>query len=74
MPELDTDLRIARVIDQRAEFLRLLERHRLVPGNERRSSFCGTKWRRRFEVRPEGDEPLQLGYHAGVFESWWKPV
>jgi DtxR family Mn-dependent transcriptional regulator len=61
--ELDINLRIARVTDQRAEFLQLLERHRLVPGKlavvVARDDMAET-----VHIRPDGNEPLQLGYHA----------
>jgi len=63
--ELERDLRITRITDQRAEFLQLLERHRLVPGNKAvvmsRDEMAET-----VRVRPEGVEPLQLGYHAAA--------
>jgi DtxR family Mn-dependent transcriptional regulator len=56
-------LRVARVIDQRAEFLQLLERHRLKPG-------AGLRIDSRNEltelvlIHPEGLEPVQLGFRA----------
>jgi DtxR family Mn-dependent transcriptional regulator len=56
-------LRVARVTDQRAEFLRLLERHRLTPGRDvqvlSRDDLAET-----VEIRPEGGEALQLGFRA----------
>lgn len=58
-------LEIARVTDQRAEFLQLLERHMLMPGRvatvESRDELAET-----VEVRPDGGDPLQLGYHAAA--------
>ncbi len=60
---LDARLTVARVTDQRAEFLQLLERHRLKPGG-------GLRVRSRDEltqmvqIEPEGGEPLQLGFRA----------
>ncbi len=61
--DLNCELRIARVTDQRAEFLQLLERHGLVPGTfatvESRDLMAETVC-----VRPNGDESLQLGFQA----------
>lgn len=57
------ELQIARVTDQRTEFLRLLERHRLMPGKramvESRDELTET-----VHVRPDGGPPLQLGFQA----------
>ena len=59
----DRELTVARVIDQRAPFLRLLEQNRLVPGSkavvESRDELSET-----VRVRPEGGEPIQLGFRA----------
>ena len=59
---LETDLRVARVTDQRVEFLKLLERHCLKPGArlrvEARDDLAET-----VRILPEGDE-LQLGFQA----------
>jgi DtxR family Mn-dependent transcriptional regulator len=56
-------MRVARVTDQRAEFLQLLERHRLKPGRVvevlSRDNLAET-----VEIAPEGGEPLQLGFRA----------
>ena len=73
VPELQQDnlltcptavgLRMARVIDQRAEFLQLLERHQLKPGRplrvESRNELAETVL-----VQPENGRPLQLGFEA----------
>jgi DtxR family Mn-dependent transcriptional regulator len=60
---MHTDLEIARVIDQRSEFLQLLEQHRLMPGQlasvESRDELTET-----VRVRPDGGEPLRLGFQA----------
>jgi DtxR family Mn-dependent transcriptional regulator len=62
---LDARLRLARVTDQRAEFLQLLERHRLMPG-------CCLSISERDDlaemvtVRPEGGTPLRLGFRAAA--------
>jgi DtxR family Mn-dependent transcriptional regulator len=62
---LDMHLTVARVTDQRAEFLQLLERHQLKPGG-------GLRVRSRDElaetvqIEPEGGEPLQLGFRAAA--------
>ena len=60
---LNTPMMIARVIDQRAEYLQLLERHHLMPGKratvEERDAIAQT-----VKVAPEVGEPLQLGFHA----------
>jgi len=60
---IDRELRIVRVTDQRTEFLRLLERHSLMPGR------CATVVQRdelaqTVELRPAGADALQLGYQA----------
>jgi len=56
-------LRVTRVTDQRSEFLRLLERHRLMPGRkatvEARDQLAET-----VQIRPEGDPPFQLSFQA----------
>jgi DtxR family transcriptional regulator, Mn-dependent transcriptional regulator len=58
-------LRVARITDQRASFLQLLERHRMKPGEslrvEQRDELAET-----VQVRPEGAEPLRLGFHAAA--------
>jgi DtxR family Mn-dependent transcriptional regulator len=60
---LGVDLRVARVTDQRAEFLQLLERHRLKPGDrlrlEARDDLAET-----VTVRPAEGPALQLGFQA----------
>ena len=62
---LDVRRTVARVTDQRAEFLQLLERHRLKPGG-------GLRVRSRDEltemvqVEPEGGKPLRLGFRAAA--------
>jgi DtxR family Mn-dependent transcriptional regulator len=62
---LQTPLQIARVIDQRSEFLQLLERHALMPGRlatvRSRDELAET-----VEILPDGGESLQLGYHAAA--------
>ncbi len=61
--ELHCDLEITRVTDQRTEFLKLLEQHRLTPGRravvENRDELTET-----VQVRPVGGEPLRLGFQA----------
>ena len=61
--ELNSDLEITRVTDQRTEFLRLLEQHKLMPGRravvENRDELTET-----VQVRPDGGEPLRLGFQA----------
>jgi DtxR family Mn-dependent transcriptional regulator len=56
---------VARVTDQRAEFLRLLERHRLMPGQpvvvRSRDALADT-----VEVRTEGGSDLRLGMRAAA--------
>jgi len=60
---LAAEIRIARVTDQRAEFLQLLERHRLMPGRhatvESRDDLAET-----VDVRPREGERLRLGFPA----------
>jgi len=62
---LGRSLVVARVTDQRAEFLKLLERHGLMPGRlvrvDARDELAET-----VRVQPEGGEPLQLGFHAAA--------
>jgi DtxR family Mn-dependent transcriptional regulator len=56
-------LRVARVVDQRAEFLQLLEKHRLKPGQ-------ALQVRSRDElaemvvIQTEGGEPFRVGYRT----------
>lgn len=56
-------MRVARVTDQRSEFLQLLERHQLKPGKqvsvESRDELAET-----VHVKPEEGEPFQLGFRA----------
>ncbi len=56
-------LRVARVTDQRSEFLQLLERHRLKPGLAllvlERNELTET-----VRIEPEEGQPLQLGFRA----------
>jgi len=56
-------LRVARVTDQRSEFLQLLERHRLKPGLSLqvldRDELTET-----VQIEPEEGQPLQLGFRA----------
>jgi DtxR family Mn-dependent transcriptional regulator len=58
-------LRVARVTDQRAEFLQLLERHRLKPGRPlqvlSRDDLTET-----VEIEPDAGPPLQLGFRAAA--------
>jgi len=58
-------LRVARVTDQRAEFLQLLERHRLKPGRPlqvlSRDDLTET-----VEIEPDAGRPLQLGFRAAA--------
>lgn len=60
---IDREVRIARITDQRAEFLQLLERHRLMPG---RRAQVGSRdeMAQTVEIRPDEGEPLKLGYQA----------
>ena len=56
-------LKVARVLDQRTDFLQLLERHQLKPGK-------GLQVKSRDEltemvlIQVEGEEPLRLGFRA----------
>jgi len=56
---------VTRVTDQRAEFLQLLERHRLKPGTrvriDSRDELAGMVL-----VHAEGREPIQLGFDAAA--------
>ncbi len=61
--DLDRELVLARVTDQRQDFLRLLERHGLMPGN-RLTVSARDELSETVNVRPLGGDPLQLGYHA----------
>ena len=60
---LETPVLVVRVTDQRTEFLRLLERHGLMPGLHvavrSRDELADT-----VEVLPEAGEPFRLGYRA----------
>jgi DtxR family Mn-dependent transcriptional regulator len=60
---LGLPVRVARVTDQRTEFLDLLERHGLMPGRlvmvRTRDELADT-----VEVEPEGGLPLRLGFRA----------
>jgi DtxR family Mn-dependent transcriptional regulator len=56
-------LRVSRVTDQRTEFLRLLERHGLMPGR-RATVVTRDELADTVEVRPESGEPLRLGFRA----------
>jgi DtxR family Mn-dependent transcriptional regulator len=62
---LGAPLRVARVTDQRAEFLQLLERHHLKPGRglriDERDELTET-----VTVQPATGKPLQLGFHAAA--------
>jgi len=60
---LHRELRIARVTDQRAEFLQLLERHDIVPGR-RAAVDSRDELTETVQVRPVGGEPLKLGFQA----------
>jgi len=70
---LEVRLRVARVTDQRSQFLQLLERHRLIPGKcltvTRRDELTET-----VTILPEDGDPLQLGFQAAgrvlVEEPW----
>jgi DtxR family Mn-dependent transcriptional regulator len=61
--DLGGRVRVARITDQRAEFLQLLERHRLKPGRVvevlSRDNLAET-----VEIAPEGGDSLQLGFRA----------
>lgn len=60
---LNVQVRLARVTDQRAEFLRLLEQHGLMPGRtfrvRARDQVAET-----VALRPEGGRSLTLGFQA----------
>lgn len=60
---LERTVRLARVTDQRPEFLQLLERHGLLPGRRltvaRRDEVTDT-----VEIVPEGGDRLKLGFRA----------
>lgn len=70
---LEVRLRVARVTDQRSQFLQLLERHRLKPGKcltvAERDELTET-----VTVHPEDGDPLQLGFQTAgrvlVEEPW----
>jgi len=59
------ELTVARITDQRAEFLKLLERHGLMPGRtatvDSRDDLAET-----LLVRPSEGEPLQLSFGAAA--------
>jgi DtxR family Mn-dependent transcriptional regulator len=60
---LETPVRVARVTDQRTEFLQLLERHGLMPGRravvKTRDELADT-----VEVDPDSGPSLRLGFRA----------
>jgi len=56
-------LRVARVTDQRAEFLQLLERHRLKPGRSVRV-LTRDELTETVEIQPEEGPSLQMGFRA----------
>ena len=56
-------LRVARVTDQRTEFLQLLERHRLKPGRSLRV-LARDELTETVEIEPEGGRRLRLGFRA----------
>ena len=60
---MQTKLQIARVTDQRSEFLRLLEQHSLMPGRKAMVEFRD-EMAETVSVRPDGGRPLQLGFQA----------
>jgi len=60
---LDARQALVRVTDQRAEFLRLLERHALLPGC-RLSVVSRDELADTVEIAPERGEHLQLGFRA----------
>ncbi len=62
---VDMRLTVARVTDQRAEFLQLLERHRLKPGGALRVR-SRNELTETVQIEPEGGEPLQLGFRAAA--------
>lgn len=61
--EAGTALLVARVVDQRADFLELLERHGVMPGRRvvvsQRDELTET-----LRIAPQDGEPLQLGFQA----------
>ena len=61
--QMNCDLRITRVTDQRSEFLQLLEQHQLMPGRratvEHRDELTET-----VQVKPDGADSLRLGFQA----------
>jgi DtxR family Mn-dependent transcriptional regulator len=63
--ELNASMRVARVVDQRGEFLRLLEQNGLMPGCRltvvSRDDLSGT-----VNIRPETGRAFQLGYPAAA--------
>jgi DtxR family Mn-dependent transcriptional regulator len=59
----DVDLRVARVIDQRSEFLQLLERHQLKPGSQLRV-VSRDDLTETVVVHGESGAELQLGFRA----------
>jgi len=56
-------LRIARVMDQRAEFLQLLERHRLKPGATVRID-ARDELTEMVLIHADGNEPVRLGFRS----------
>ena len=60
---LRREVRVARVIDQRTEFLQLLERHGMMPGRAARV-VSRDELAETVEVRPESGEALRLGFRA----------
>jgi DtxR family Mn-dependent transcriptional regulator len=60
---LGISLRVTRVTDQRPEFLRLLDRHGLMP--DRRATVESRDYlAETVTIHPEGGDPLQLGFQA----------
>jgi DtxR family Mn-dependent transcriptional regulator len=61
--DLEHPVRVARVTDQRRDFLRLLERHAVMPGRvltvASRDQLTET-----VDVRPADGDPLRIGYRA----------
>jgi DtxR family Mn-dependent transcriptional regulator len=60
---IGVDLRVARVTDQRAAFLQLLDRHRLKPGSTLRV-LVRDELAETVEIEPGRGKPLQLGFRA----------
>ncbi|MFN0149575.1 MAG: metal-dependent transcriptional regulator [bacterium] len=60
---LESSVQVARITDQATDFLRLLERHSVIPGNrlvvESRTEAADT-----VVIRPDGAAPLSLGFRA----------